>query len=54
MINGLYDEKLKETVDIRDSLNLIPALSYISHHKKEILQEVRRYQDIGSVSSGLA
>lgn len=37
-----------ESINIRESQDLLPALSYMSHHNKEMLQDVRREQDIGS------
>ena len=43
-----------KTVDIKESIDLIPALSYMFHHNKEILQEVRRDQDIGSCEQWLS
>ena len=34
--------------DIRESLDLIPTLSYMSHHNKEMFQEVKRDKNIGN------
>jgi len=42
-----------KSVFIRESLDLIPALSYMSHHNKEMLQEVQSDQDIGSYEKWL-
>ena len=37
-----------ESINIRERLDLLPALSYKAHHNKKILQEVQREQDISS------
>ena len=42
-----------ESINLTESQDLLPALAYMSHHNKEMLQEEQKEQDIGSCEQWL-
>ena len=42
-----------ESINLTESQDLLPALAYMSHHNKEMLQEEQKEQDIGTCEQWL-